>query len=239
MTADVKLAQIENSFCLQDVTDDPVGLSAAFDIVVEGYSALSSRKPDPHHIRETVCYDQYHRCGAARTFLLTGEDPETAEVEALGTIRINLPSAGAEKLGLPPLEAMSLMTFPEGWENFRFECFDLNQVVEGARVAVRANCRTGTGKEIGLSRLVLRTLVEGAFSAASQTYGKSQLWGILPLYMVKRFESFGMRVILAPRVSLVFGENARLFQEYDGYWLRSNPSFCKVIVPRAGYDEPC
>jgi hypothetical protein len=215
---------------LQDVTDDPAGLSVAFDIVVEGYSALSSMKLDHQQVLKTVCFDDYHRSGLARTLLLIGDNPENGRVEPLGTFRITLGSADSGELGLPPLEAMRLMTYPEGWENFHFEGFEVNQVVEGGRAAVSPVCRTETGRAIGLASLVLRALVEGAFRIAWHTYGRSQLWGVLPCYMVKRLESFGMRVIPAPRVSPRYQENARLFKEYERYWLHSNPSFYKVVV---------
>jgi hypothetical protein len=150
MIPTLTLPEILKSFCLQDVTDDPGNLTAAFDIVVDGYSGLSSRTLDPREVRETLCNDDYHRLGLARTLLLSGWNPETARVQPLGTLRITLGSSRTEKLGLRPLEAMNLMTFPQGWANFHFEGFEVNQVVEGGRTAVSVGCRTGVGKEMGL-----------------------------------------------------------------------------------------
>jgi len=129
MIAVLALPETLKSFCLEDVTDDPEKLSAAFDIVVDGYSGLSSRTLDPRQVRETVCNDDYHRQGVARTLLLSGWNPETARVEPLGTLRITLGSADTEKLGMRPLEAMNLMTVPDGWANFHFAGFEVNQVV--------------------------------------------------------------------------------------------------------------
>jgi hypothetical protein len=72
MIPTLAMPDIQKSFCLQDVTDDPVKLSDAFDIVVDGYSGLSSRILDRREVRETVCNDEYHRHGLARTLLLSG-----------------------------------------------------------------------------------------------------------------------------------------------------------------------
>jgi hypothetical protein len=225
------MPDILESFCLQDVTDDPEKLSAAFDIVVDGYAGLSSRALDPSEVRETVCNDDYHRQGLARTLLLTGWNPETASVEPLGTLRITLGSADTEKLGLHPLEAMNLMSFPDGWENFHFEGFEVNQVVEGGRTAVSAACRTAAGKEMGLPGSVLRALVEGGFRLAARKYGKSQLWAILPSYMIRRLKAIGIEVIVARQVLLQLQKRQQVFQDYDRYWKHSDPAFCKVLVP--------
>lgn len=232
MIAALALPEILKSFCLQDVTDDPANLSAAFDIVVDGYSRLSSRTLYPREVRETVCNDGYHRQGLSRTLLLTGWNPETLSVEPLGTCRITPGSADMPKFGLRPLEAMNLMTFPGGWANFYFEGFELNQVVEGGRTAVSLACRTGAGKEMGLSGCVLRALVEGGFQLAHK-YGRSQLWAILPSYMIRRLRAVGIKVIVAPQVVLQLQKQHQIFQDYDLYWKHSHPSFCKVLLPAA------
>jgi len=233
MIPTLALPEILKSFRLQDVTDDPGKLSAAFDIVVDGYSGLSSRSLDAREVRETVCNDDYHRQGLARTLLLSGWNPETARVEPLGTLRLTLGSTDAERLGLRPLEAMNLMTFPQGWANFHFEGFEVNQVVEGGRTAVSIGCRTGAGKEMGLPGFVLRALTVGGFRIATQKYGKSQLWAILPSYMVRRLKAVGIQAIVAPHVVLQLQKQPQVFRDYDRYWLHSDPAFCKVLVPAA------
>jgi hypothetical protein len=233
MIPTLALPEILKSFCLQDVTDDPRKLSAAFDIVVDGYSGLSSRRLDPREVRETVCNDDYHRRGLARTLLLSGWNPETSRVEALGTFRMTLGSTDTERFGLRPLEAMNLMTLPEGWANFRFEGFEVNQVVEGGRTAISMACRTGAGRAMGLPGFVLRALAVGGFRLATQKYGKSQLWAILPTYMISRLKAVGIKVIVAPQVVLQLQRQPQVFRDYDRYWKHSDPSFCKILVPAA------
>jgi hypothetical protein len=225
---------VTESFSLQDVTDDPDGLAQAFDIIVEGYSALSSAMLSPLDVHEELCNDAYHRSGIARTLLLTGLNPQTARIEPLGTVRITLGSKRTAQLGIKPLEAMGLMAPGAGWGDFHFESFDVDQVVEGGRIAVAKAYRTGAAKRLGLVDLAVRVLVEGGFRIAADRFGKTQYWGILPHYVIARIRATGIGVIPAPGVSLQFSENSQLFQKYDRYWLKSNPCFCKVIVPGRG-----
>jgi hypothetical protein len=231
MIPTLTLPEIQKTFCLEDVTDHPGKLSAAFDIVVAGYSGLSSRTLDPMEVRETVCTDDYHRQGMTRTLLLSGCNPETGNVESLGTLRINLGSCDTEKPGLRPLEAMSLLSCPGGWANFHFEGFEVDQVVEGGRTAVSLACRRGAGKEMGLTGCILRTLVEGGFRLAAERYGKSQMWAILPTYMITRFKAIGIRVIVAPQSLLRLQKWHPAFGFFDRYWKENNPAFCKMLVP--------
>jgi hypothetical protein len=221
--------EIIKSFRLEDVTDNPEGLRIAFDIVVQAYSTMSTTPLDPRTVHATVCEDIYHRNGLARTLLLTGLYPEGSKRNPLGTVRIvPLRHSGGD---FPPLEAMSLMAPSEGWQHFRFLDFDLDRVLEGARIVVDPMCWTAAARRVGLTGLALRALTEGGIRIAAQRYGKSQCWGILPNYMITRMEAAGMQVIPAPQVSCRFEENAELFRTYDRYWLYSNPRFCRIIVP--------
>jgi hypothetical protein len=227
----LSLLETSESFVLEDVTDNPRSLAWAFDLVVQGYLALSSQELDPGEVRQEVCYDVYHQNGLARTVVLTGRHPETGEREALATMRVTTATSRARALGLPPLESMELMAPAEGWENFHFAGFDADQVAEGGRLAVSPTCRMGRTRETGLTGLVLHALVHGAFELAAEHYGKTQLWGILPYYVVERFESIGMRVLPAHEVICRVKENDRMFKRYDRYWFRARPAFCKVILP--------
>jgi hypothetical protein len=219
---------IGKSFRLEDVTDNPEKLRIAFDIVAQAYSALSTTPIDPRSVLATVCEDIYHRNGLAHTLLLTGLYPGTSKRNPLGTVRI-LPS-GNTGMGVPPLEAMSLMAPKEGWQHFRFLDFDLDQVMEGGRIVVDPVCRTEAAKQLGLTGLALRALTQGGIRIAAQRYGKSQCWGIVPNYMITRMEAAGLQAIPAPQVSCRFEENADLFRTYDRYWLCSNPRFCRIAV---------
>ena len=149
--------------------------------------------------------------------------------EPLGTLRITPASADVVKHGLPPLESMELMVPTEGWDGFRFQGFKIEEIVEGGRIALGASCRTPANKERNLPGLVLNRLASAGFQLAVRDFGKTQLWGILPLYMTKRLKVVGIDVIAAPNV-LPRQDKAELFQKYDRYWLKNNPRFCKVIV---------
>jgi len=223
--------EICRSFLVEDVTDSPAQLGMAFDLVATGYAQLASTPLDPQAIREELCADSYHRHGLARTLLLTGENPNTGTVEPLGTLRIVLGSAHTTTFGIPPLEAMALLTPEAGWQDFTFAGFDVDQVVEGGRTAVAPACRTGLAKALGVHLCVLRTLYQEGFRRALHIYGKPQYWGILPSYVVTRVEALGITLIPTPRLTLNHQENEELFRKYDRYWLQSNPWFYKVLVP--------
>ncbi len=213
---------------LDDVTDNPEGVAAAFDVIAKGYATLSSRNISAKAVRDMLCNDSYHRCGLARTLLLTG-NLQQGRQEVLGTVRI-IPGGGQPtEVGRAPLEAMELMAPEEGWHDFRFQDFDIDRVVEGGRIAISPGGRTPLCKRQGIPRAILRELVEGRFRLANERYRKTQYWGILPEYMVKKIGSVGIGVIPAPRV-FCRAENASLFRAFDRYWLNSNPRFCKVIV---------
>jgi len=226
----LSLDQARQSFVLEDATENSRLLTWAFDLVVQGYLSLSSQVLDPEEVRQDVCDDAYHRGGVARTLVLTGCHPETGDREPLGTVRVTT-GAPNNDLGLPPLETMGLMAPPEGWQNFHFEGFDAARVAEGGRLAVSPTCRIGKSREIGLTPIVLKALVEGGFRYAAERYGKTQYWGVLPYYVIERFVALGFRVIPAPGVTCRLRENARIFSRYDRYWQQSRPIFCKVVLP--------
>ena len=233
MTIDCTTREIAGSFSVEDVTEIPARLATAFDLLIAGYRALSSTDIDVREVYETVCHDAYQRNGLSRTLLLTGLNPDANAAEPLGTLRITPASATALKHGLPPLEVMELMSPMEGWNSFRFQGFETGQIVEGGRIALGASCRTPANKERNLPGLVLYSLISAGFQIASRDFGKTQYWGILPAYMIKRFEAVGIRVIPAPLVQLR-REKGEFFQKYDRYWLKNSPCFCKVIVTAPG-----
>jgi len=229
MRIDFTNRELLDSFSLKDVTEVPDSLASAFDLLSAGYRALSSNAIDSHELDETLCHDAYHLNGLSRTLLLTGFNPETHAAEPLGTLRITPASATALKYGLPPLEAIGLMAPSEGWNCFRFQGFDTWQTVEGGRIALSASCRTPANKERNLPGLVLYNLISTGFQIAARDFGKTQYWGILPSYMIKRFEAVGVRVIPAPQVHPRH-DKKEFFQKYDRYWLKNDPFFCKVIL---------
>jgi len=229
----ISIEETVDSFVIEDVSDDAARLSWAFDLIVQGYLPLSSQTLDPWQVRDDVCDDAYHRHGLARTLVLTGRHPETGESEPLGTVRVTMGSAATKALGVPPLEAMGLMAPADGWENFHFEGFEIDQIAEGGRVAVSPTCRIGPSRALGLPAIVLRTLFERGFRFAVEHYGKTQYWGILPSYVIRRVEALGIRVIPAPAMAYRSEENGHILSKYDRYWLHSNPTFCRVIVPAA------
>ena len=224
------LNDVRESFELEDVSNNPASLAWAFDLVVQGYLSLSSQTLDPETVREEVCLDAYHRNGLVRTLVLTGLHPETGEREPLGTMRVTTGAALAGEFELPPLETMQLMAPPQGWDSYDFAGFDPMRVAEGGRLAVSATCRTGRSRDIGLSAMVLQALVTGTFRYACEHHGKTQLWGVLPYYVVERLEALGMTVIPADGVACRADANAQIFDRYDRYWRQSRPTFCKVLT---------
>ncbi len=210
----LSIDEVRRTFTIEDVTNHPDRLNWAFDLIVQGYLPMSSQTLDPGEIREEVCDDSYHRHGFARTLVLTGRHPETGELEPLGTVRINVAPPAARDLGLHPMETMGLMVPRGGWERFAFEGFVLDQVAEGARLAVSPTCRIGRSREIGLASVVLRALVEEGFRFARERYNRSQYWGILPYYVRERFESLGVSTRPAPDMLFRADENPALFAKY-------------------------
>src|SRR5271154_3550433 len=122
------LKAVADSLTIRDVTDDNELFSEACNLIVEGYIGLSSNRLDPLQIRESICFDRYHRLGLARTLLVTGCNPNSGVVESLGTVRLTLPSRTVERNGLNQIEAMDLMTPLVGWPNFTFRAFDLGHL---------------------------------------------------------------------------------------------------------------
>jgi hypothetical protein len=224
------LGEVSQSLVLEDVSSKPAALAWAFDLVVQGYLSLSSQTLDPQAVREEVCLDAYHRHGLVRTLVLTGLHPETGEREPLGTMRVTTGAAQAPLFGLPPLETMELMAPAQGWDAYDFAGFDPMLVAEGGRLAVSATCRTGRSRDIGLSALVLRALVTGVFQYAAAHHGKTQLWGVLPYYVIERLEALGMTVIPAVGVVYRSAGNAQMFDRYDRYWRHGRPTFCRVLT---------
>ena len=230
----LSLEQTRQSFVLEDVSDTPALLTWAFDLIVQGYLPLSTRTVAPEDVCRDVCDDDYHRCGMARTLVLTGCHPETGEREPLGTVRVTTGAPRDNPQGLPPLETMRLMAPPGGWDTFDFAGFAVDQVAEGGRLAVSPTCRIGRSRAIGLTPVVLRALVEGAFQFAAERYGKTQLWGVLPYYVIDRLEALGMHVLPAPDLRYRVEACAEVFARYDRYWRDGRPRFCRVELPPEG-----
>ena len=224
------LSDVRDSFELEDVSANPTALAWAFDLVVQGYLSLSTQTLDPETVREEVCLDAYHRNGLVRTLVLTGLHPETGEREPLGTMRVTTGAAQAGAFELPPLETMQLMAPPQGWDAYDFAGFDAMRIAEGGRLAVSATCRTGKARDTGLSAMVLQALVAGTFRYAREQHGKTQLWGVLPYYVVERLKALGMTVLPAEGVACRADDNVQMFDRYDRYWRQSRPTFCKVLT---------
>ena len=171
--------EICRSFLVEDITDSPAQLRIAFDLVAAGYAQLASTPLDPQEIREELCADSYHRHGLARTLLLTGANPNTGTVEPLGTLRIVLGYAHTTALGMPPLEAMALLTPEAGWQDFTFAGFDVDKVVEGGRTTVAPACRTGLAKAMSVPLCVLLHPVSGGLSSCAPHLCQAPILGHL------------------------------------------------------------
>lgn len=217
------------SFCLEDVTENEEKLQAAFRLVSDSYAKLSSSRVSANDVYEELCQDPYHRCGLARTIILTGIIPGASDdkTELLGTLRIVLGSSITSS-HLPPLEAMHLVTPKVGWENFDFEDFDPDKSIEYGRLAFNAACKRGLAKELKFHLLVLREITIGAYLLAIKQFAKTQAWGMATLLVAKSVMESGVKMRPAPDIELNYHQNKGLFEKYDRYWLKGSPGFYKI-----------
>ena len=116
--------EVIQSVTVEDVTDDNEKLDIAFMIAASNYVKFSSRSLTILEVYTELCDDIYHKKGLTRTLLVTGISPLTGELAPLGTIRVVISPQHNASIDLPPLEAMSLVAPPEGWEFFSSGKFD-------------------------------------------------------------------------------------------------------------------
>lgn len=238
MTTDIRPAQFMDldaaksyfagHMYVEDVTETEQARNAAFDLVAGAYRQFSSQGLEKDIVLAELCEDEYSRAGTARTFALYGLNPnqDQAGIEMLGTIRMVL---GAEMPnGMYPLEAMHLVSPPQGWERFTFADFEPLKAVEYGRFVISATCRHGWGRRLGMNGLILRKLLITSFDVAVRQFGKLQAWAIMPSYVVNTVLEAGIAVLQAPDIELAYHANRALFSQYDKYWFRSSPGYYKL-----------
>jgi hypothetical protein len=228
MKRTIPQADLLETFYIEDVTEDEEKLRVAFQMISNAYSRFSSASIDSNEVYQDLCADIYHRTGRARTVLLTGYNPDKGQREALGTVRYIVGSHMQNNSEIPPFEAMELMSPSGGWEQFTFAGFNLGKSIEFGRLSISPECRNRTAEIKDLHLLVMRQLLIGSFQLAAKRYGISQVWCIMPSYVVRALAKAGIRSIPAPNFQINHRENAHLFQKYDRYWIHSTPCFYKL-----------
>jgi hypothetical protein len=227
-------AQVDllKTFQVEDVTANEDKLRVAFQIVSNAYSRLSSTNIDINEVYQELCADIYHRTGRARTVLLTVDNPDKGQQEALGTLRYIVGSHMQDNSEIPPFEAMELVSPIGGWEQFTFADFNLEKSIEFGRLAISPECRNRTAKIKDLHLPVLRQLLIGSYQLAVERHGISQVWCIMPPHVVRALSKAGIRSIPVPHFELNYHENAALFRKYDRYWLHRTPGFYKLDMDK-------
>lgn len=221
-------ADLLKTFCCEDVTENEEKLRVAFQLVSDAYSRFSSANVESGEVSSELCADTYHTTGRARTVLLSGYNPNTERCEALGTVRYIVGSHRQDGSDLPPFEAMDLISPAGGWDQFKFAGFNLEKSIEFGRLAISPECLRENVRMSHFHLLVLRQLAIDSFQLAVEQYGVSQVWCIMPSYVVRALAKAGIHSIPAPNFHINHRENVELFRKYDRYWIHGAPKFYKL-----------
>jgi hypothetical protein len=221
--------EITNSICVIDVTDQPPDLQVAFTMVAEGYAKLSSHSLPFQDVLAELCFDTYHDTHRTRTLLATGINPNTGNVEPIGTIRMVLGTDSKIDQGIPPLEVMSLITPTEGWDSFTFEDFNPTLTAEFGRFVVAPAYRGLEAKRKGYTFILCKSIFSKFVEVATQ-YDKNQFWALMPANVLGLLELINISAIPVPGLNFNSGSCSELFNKYDKYWQHSKPWFYKVTL---------
>lgn len=223
------LPKVLDSLCVEDVTKHEEKLHSAFQLVSASYTKFSSRRLSLDEVYAEICQDEYHCRDLARTIILTGLSPSSdyQHIEMLATVRIVLGTETSTASTLP-LEAMRLITPNGGWDNFIFADFNPYKAIEYARLAIRPDCRRGIARAQNFHLYVTQQLITGAYKIATQQFGKSQAWAIMPHFVAKTIEAAGINLIQVPGITLNYQQNQILFEKYDKYWISQTPEYYKL-----------
>ena len=169
----VTCEEIANSIHVIDVTNQLSDLQVAFAMVVDAYSKLSSQRLLLQEVLAELCFDIYHNNNRTRTLLATGINPNTGNVEPIGTIRMVLGANSNIDEEIHPLEVMSLITPPEGWDHFTFEDFNPNLSAEFGRFVVAPAYRSSEARSKGYTFILCKAIFSKFVEVATQ-YNKNQ-----------------------------------------------------------------
>jgi hypothetical protein len=229
--ANVTYEAIANSIRVIDVTDQLLNLHVAFDMVVCNYAKLSSHPILPQEVLSELCFDIYHKNNRTRTLLATGIHPDSGHIEPIGTIRMVLGTDSHGDDGIHPLEVMSLITPPEGWQHFSFEGFNPNTSVEFGRFVIEPAYRSSEARSKGYTAVLCKAIFQ-KFVAVAAHYHKTQFWALMPSNVLKLVELINITAMPIPQLSLNTEDHSDLFMKYDKYWQQSNPWFYKFILEK-------
>jgi hypothetical protein len=223
----VTYEEIVNSISVIDVTNHLLDLHIAFDMVVSSYSKLSSHSIVPEEVLSELCFDIYHNNNRTRTLLATGINPNTGNIEPIGTIRMIL-GDHANDDRIHPLEVMSLITPAGGWGNFAFGGFDPNISVEFGRFVIEPVYRSSEAKSKGYTFALCKSIFRKFVEVATQ-YHKTQFWALMPSNVLNLVNLINIAAIPVPELHFNTDSHSDLFNKYDRYWHQSNPWFYKFI----------
>lgn len=223
--------EIANSVRVIDVTEQPADLEVAFAMVADGYSKLSSRSLRLQEVLAELCFDTYHNTHRTRTLLATGINPNTRNVEPIGTIRMVLGANSNINEGIPSLEVMSLVTPAEGWDNFTFEGFNPNRSAEFGRFVVVPAYRSLEARSKGYTFILCKSIFSKFVEVATQ-YNKNQFWALMPPNVLGLVKLINISAIPVPELNFNTENHSALFSKYDKYWQHSRPWFYKFMLEK-------
>ena len=223
--------EITNSICVIDVTNQLPDLQVAFAMVADGYAKLSSHSLPLQEVLAELCFDTYHNTHRTRTLLATGINPNTGNVEPIGTIRMVLGTNSKIDQGIPPLEVMSLITPAEGWDNFTFGNFNPNLSTEFGRFVVVPAYRSLEARRKGYTFILCKSIFSKFVEVAAQ-YNKNQFWALMPANVLSLLELINISAIPVPELNFNSDSCSDLFNKYDKYWQHSKPWFYKVVLEK-------
>ncbi len=232
----VTYEEIVDSICVIDVTNQLSDLQVAFAMVVDSYSKLSSQPLMFQEVLTELCFDMYHNNNRTRTLLATGINPDTGNIEPIGTIRMVLGRMvlGADSNideGIHPLELMSLITPPEGWNNFTFEAFNPHLSAEFGRFVVAPAYRSLEARSKGYTFSLCKSIFSKFVEVATQ-YNKNQFWALMPANVLGLLKLINIGVIPVPELNFNSEHHSELFNRYDKYWQHSKPWFYKFVLEK-------
>jgi hypothetical protein len=217
------------TFAVDDVTDDHHMLQVALRMVATRYARLSSQPVSVQQAQWEITQNVYYTRTSTRTLVLTGCNPCTEKFEPLATLRVVIGTRAHAQCA--PLEAMDLLTPDGGWDNFTFADFNVELAIELGRFAIMPHLGQNHQQDVWLNTHITFKLVEAAYHIGVHRYQKSQLWAIMPRYVVRLTEAAGIKTLAAPGITLNREKQAALFKKLDRYWMHSKPGFYRLFLP--------
>jgi hypothetical protein len=223
------LSRVVDSTEVRDISNHPEHMEEARLLLVAAYQRFANPAAGltPDRVRATVCEDEYMLAGWTHTIAAFTTDGRGSKATLSCALRVMVgqkDQAGS----MPAIEAMRFVDALPSWPHTT-HVHEPNSIAEFGRYVLHPRYRTVPMKEAGIPAFLTRRLYEGCVSAVADKHPRF-LYAIMPQFMASVCVRGGLQIREVPcRLRTDDREATRLFHDFSGYWMNSNPKLYQFL----------